>query len=210
MPSDRWEKLGIELKPWRTSGEYILLCAQVPWDAQVDDGNHLEWLEKTAREIRQHTDRPIVFRGHPKAWRRKDPYGDLSAEFLALVGPAVLHQAPATTFEEDLADAHAVVCYNSNVATLATAAGVPVFTGAPCLADPIACGFLEHIENPPHGDNPHLTYSPRQRWANDLAWRQFHLEEFRAGTPWLHLTRTTPCLPNQDWLPALSVAQRAT
>lgn len=191
MPPDRWEKLGIELKPWRTGGKVILLCAQVPWDAQVDDGNHIAWLEKTVREIRQHTDRPVVFRAHPKAYRRGNPYGELSGEFRDIVIPPEgmnLTNPPTTTFEEDLAGAHSVVCYNSNVAVLATVAGVPVFTGAPCLADPIACRELNLIDSINSTEGPCLL-AARQQWAYDLAYKQFHLEEFRDGLPWLHLTR---------------------
>ena len=195
MPSDRWDSMGIELQPWRTEGDYILLCAQVPWDAQVQEGNHLEWLESTALEIRKHTERPIVFRGHPKAWRRVDPYlglpGDPWREMGVRFGD--LRHPPPTSFEEDLAGAHAVVCFNSNVATLATIAGVPVFTGAPCLADPIALrgdwtgktmwdllGCME-IVNPLPG--------VREQWLADLCYKQWSVDEFREGTPWKHLTR---------------------
>lgn len=206
MPPDRWEKLGLELKPWRTGGDYILLCAQVPWDAQVDDGNHLAWLETTAKEIRKHTNRTIVFRGHPKAWRRPDPYMDLSADFWSLVtcwseprqytveakDRNEIQCPPTTTFEEDLACAHAVVCYNSNVATLATVAGVPVFTGAPCLADPIAfrdgLAFLDYA-HPQHAGLLGQLERNRQQWAYDMAWKQWHVDEFREALPWLHLMR---------------------
>jgi hypothetical protein len=190
MPSDRWDAMGIELKPWRTGGNYILLCAQVPWDAQVDDGNHIEWLEKTVREIRSHTDRSIKFRPHPKAYRRGDPYGGLSAEFREMADCGNLSKVPHTTFEYDLEDAHAVVCFNSNVAILATVAGVTVFTGAPCLADPIAVRLdgsdlsvlFGHI-----GDFP--MQAGREQWAHDLAYKQWHIDDFKVGTPWLHLTR---------------------
>jgi len=197
MPPDRWamlsERLGIELQPWRTGGEYILLCAQVPWDAQVQDGNHLAWLEATARKIREHTDRPILFRPHPKAYRRRDPYGELSHEFRSIVETGDISREPATTFEDDLENAHAVVCYNSNVATLATVAGVPVFTGAPCLADPMACRDMSLIEDtartPAHDD-------ARRQWAANLAYKQWHTDEFRDGLPWVHLTRPPhPCNP---------------
>jgi hypothetical protein len=196
MPSDRWDALGIELKPWRSGGDYILLCAQVPWDAQVQDGNHIQWLEDTADEIRKHTERPIRFRPHPKAYRRGRPYSELTnvfskrltaderTDYRQLV--ADLDTPPPTTFEEDLAGAHAVVCYNSNVATLSVIAGVPVFTGAPCLADPIACRDLSIIDDPRL--SIHLT-DMRQQWANDLAYKQWNIEDFREGRPWLHLTR---------------------
>jgi len=169
------------LQPWRRGGSYVLLCAQVPWDAQVQDGNHLGWLERAARAIREHTDRPILFRPHPKAYRQGLPYRRLSAKFRSLVTCGDLDNPPTTTFEDDLAGAHCVVCYNSNVATLATVAGVPVFTGAPSLADPIAGRDLASIEFP--------SYVDRHQWAWDLAYRQWTVEEFREALPWLHLTR---------------------
>lgn len=185
MPSDRWDKMDIELKPWRTGGDYILLCAQVPWDAQVQDGNHLEWLIKTIGQIRKHTSRPIKFRGHPKAWRQNNPYGVIPKHVLRLVDHEPLNKEPTTEFEEDLVGAHSVVCYNSNVATLSTIAGVPVITGADCLADPIACREICMVGD----DEPGYLRDHRQQWANDLAYKQWHIEEFREALPWLHLMR---------------------
>jgi len=188
MPPDRWIRMGVELQPWRTEGNYILLCGQVPWDAQVEGGDHIAWLEETAREIRKHTDREIWFRPHPKAYRRGHPYEELSEEFREIVGlrPGSEIREAGIPFEEDLAGAHAVVCYNSNVATLATVAGVPVFTGAPSLADPIAFrierGALEAIETK-------WADPDREQWSWNLAYHQWRLEEFREALPYLHLTR---------------------
>ncbi len=194
MPPDRWIRVGIELQPWRkpTADGYVLLCAQVPWDTQVQDGNHLAWLEETVREIKKHTDRPIVFRGHPKAWRRTNPYSVISKETWALMEyRGTQAKPPSTTFEEDLEGAHCVVCYNSNVAVLCVVAGVPVFTGAACLADPIAvrckrdcCTMFDMIDDPPVP-----TEEARRQWACDIAYKQWEMEEWRQGLPWLHLSR---------------------
>lgn len=181
MPPDRWEKLGIQLQPWRTGGDHILICAQVPWDTQVQDGDHLPWLEKTIRDVRKYTDRPIVFRGHPKAWRQPNPYGELSAQALSMVRHEPLDLEPSTKDVEDMANAHAIVTYNSNMATLANVAGLPVFTGADCLADPIANRDWSLLDSPPHPD--------REQWISDLCYKQWHIEEFREAKPWLHLTR---------------------
>ncbi len=181
MPPARWEKLGVPLLPWRADGDYVLLTAQVPWDAQVQDHDHLEWLEGAVRAIQAATDRPILFRGHPRAWRHGDPYGRLSTELREAVSHAALNKSPPTKIAVDLEGAYAVCCYNSNVATLATVAGVPVFTGAPCLADPIANRDWALLDDPPHPD--------RAQWAADLAYHQWHIDEFKEGLPWLHLTR---------------------
>ena len=65
MPSDRFSKLGIKIKPWRTQGDYILLAGQVPWDASVDHIDMRDWLIKKIDEIRKYTETPILFRPHP-------------------------------------------------------------------------------------------------------------------------------------------------
>lgn len=187
MPSDRLEmfqeKHGLKIGWRRLEGDYVLLCAQVPWDAQVDDGNHLDWLEGARRRIRENWAGQIVFRPHPKAYRRKDPYQSLSDEFTGdTFVSAPLDQEPVTTFEQDLVGAHAVCCFNSNVATLALLAGVPAFTDADCLADPMAYRDWSQITF-------QMMLGNRVQWLNDLCYKQWHLEEFRQALPWLHLTR---------------------
>lgn len=188
-PPDRWEALckreGVSLKTWGARGDEILLCAQVPWDAQVQDGDHLQWLEDTIRILRNGTDRPIRFRPHPKAYRKSDPYARLSTEARAKLAPADLRRAPTTTFEEDLENAWAVVCFNSNTATLAILEGVPVFTGGQSNADPIACRELDLIEYP----EQHDPGAGRDQWAFDMAYKQWNQQEFKEALPWLHLNR---------------------
>lgn len=192
MPPDRWEMFerdGVAtLEPWRTGGDYILLCAQVPWDAQVDDGNHIAWLEKTAKQIRQHTDKPILFRPHPKAYRRGNPYGDLPDEFWRIVDAADIRVPPPTTFDDDLTAAAAVVCFNSNVATLAVLAGVPTFVSAPCNAWPVAF----RMDDLRHLDSWGLVLPSRKQWACNLAYKQWSVDEFRRALPWKHLMREVP------------------
>lgn len=182
VPMDRWDALGVDLKPWREGGDYVLLCAQVPWDAQVDGWDHIRWLEDTAREIRRHTDIPIRFRGHPKAYRKPEPYGDLSEEFRATVGEThQLEVPPIRAFEEDLSAAFAVVCFNSNVGTLATIEGVPVFTSSTSNVDGVACRDLSQIEDHPRPS--------RAGWCARMGYRQWNMAEFRQALPWRHLTK---------------------
>jgi hypothetical protein len=66
MGPERWESLGVQLKPY-SRGEKVILCAQVPWDASVDNHDHKAWVIETAQQIREVTTRPIVFRPHPRA-----------------------------------------------------------------------------------------------------------------------------------------------
>jgi len=197
---DRWirlkDRIGVEFQhrgtcPTRQSP--ILLCGQVPWDAQVDNGNHIQWLEETIGQIAMNTDRPIQFRPHPKAYRRHDPYGELSRDFRRRCGNPALGVDPHTSFEMDLATCAALVCFNSNVATLGIMAGVPVFTASDSNADPIAFrldkGDASALDNPPCPcmERRASRETQRERWAWELAYKQWHTDEM--GAAWLHLTR---------------------
>lgn len=125
MPSDRFDELQIELKPWRTTGSHVLICGQVPWDASVDHIDFKEWQRESVRTLKKLTDRPLVFRQHPAIDGSKKP------------------------LQEDLKDCWAVVTFNSNSAVEAAISGIPVFVADEgSMAGPIANWNLEDIENP--------------------------------------------------------------
>jgi len=65
-PSDRWKKFNMELKSWRKDGEHILVVEQVITDSSVCHTDFTDWVYKTIKNIRQHTNRPIIYRIHPK------------------------------------------------------------------------------------------------------------------------------------------------
>src|SRR5690348_377702 len=108
-PDDRAKMLGVELKPWR-EGKYILLCGQVPWDASVDGSDHQQWLQESLARLRSVTTKEVVFRPHPLA---RSAYAQLGCH------------VSNRSLEQDLADAHAVVTFNSNTGVDALLAGVP-------------------------------------------------------------------------------------
>ncbi|MGY8865355.1 MAG: hypothetical protein ACKVJK_06950 [Methylophagaceae bacterium] len=98
---DRWNKIqqeqGIEIKPWRNKGSYILVCLQNPTDTSLNDiyteehyknlvkytegdgikWNYINYLHKIIREISTYTREDIKIRLHP---RFLDKYGDISKE----------------------------------------------------------------------------------------------------------------------------------
>ena len=74
---DRHRLLGLSLKPWRTHGEYILICGQhdksLQWQGMPRMSN---WVIETISEIRKYTARPIIFRPHPRC-----PLAHIEKEF---------------------------------------------------------------------------------------------------------------------------------
>ena len=94
---DRWkmiqEEQGIEIKPWRSTGRYILLCLQNPTDTSLNDlytadmqdklcytqkigtqWNYLNYLYMVMKRIAQLTKEPIKVRFHPRFLQK---YGNI-------------------------------------------------------------------------------------------------------------------------------------
>lgn len=172
MPSDRADKLRkshlLRVLNWLEGGEKVILCGQVPWDASVEGTDHLAWIEQTVERIRSYTDRPIVFRPHPKAANAYRP----------LLGVRV----STVPLKDDLQNAHAVVTFNSNSGVEALIEGIPVFAadkGSMCWE--VANRSLVSLDVPNKPD--------RAQWINDLAYTQWTLEEMRSGEAWEHLQK---------------------
>jgi hypothetical protein len=165
---DRWHQLNVELQPWRRSGETIVLCGQVPWDASVQDSDHVGWCRSTAVELASLTQRPIVFRPHPLQPNAID-MSDRPVRF-----------SNAASLQEDLQNAWAVVTYSSNAGVEATLAGIPAFA-----ADRGAMGYeilnrdLTTIEQPAMPD--------RAAWLSNLAYTQWTADELADGLAIEHL-----------------------
>lgn len=173
-PSDRWEKLGVKLKPWK-QGSKIVVCGQIPWDAAVDHTDHVKWLRETILSIHERTEREIVFRPHPKF---RNP------ELISAVDVAKVCEHSFRPILEDLQDAWAVVTFNSNSGVEAAIEGIPVFVDdAGSMAFPVANRNLLYIDNPKKPE--------REQWAHNLAYTQWTLDEMRSGEAWNHLFRSS-------------------
>ena len=170
MPSDRWAKLDVHLKNWQVDdlSKPVVICGQVPWDASVQRSDHIKWCQETVAMLRAMTHRKLIFRPHPMIEGKVD---------YEVGGVVMSHYA----LEEDLLHAHAVVTFNSNSAVEAVIQGIPVFVADKgTMARDVANWELSDIERPKK--------PPRQKWASNLAYAQWNLEEIAAGEPVGHLT----------------------
>jgi hypothetical protein len=155
-PADRWEKLGLKLRPYQGHSKTILIAAPDEKPCAFYGITLHDWLEQTIATIKQHTNRPIQIRQRPAA--RTD--------------------RKTQSAEEWLTNVHALVTFNSVAATESVLAGVPVFVTAPCnAARPVANLDLSRIDDPwfPESDQVHA-------WACHLAYGQFHTTELADGT----------------------------
>ena len=65
--STRADSMGLVCKPWRSDGDFILICGQHEKSLQWQNMPRMsQWVMNTIEEIQKHTTRPIVFRPHPR------------------------------------------------------------------------------------------------------------------------------------------------
>jgi hypothetical protein len=177
--STRADSLGLVCKPWRSNGNYVLICGQHDKSLQWQDMPSMSnWFLNTYDEIRKYTDRPIIFRPHPRC----------RLEHIERGLKHVIRQEPkqiANTYDDfDMGfnNVHCTISYSSNPGIHSIIAGVPSFVSTHSLAYPVAndINFLHDIENPVMPD--------RTQWLNDYAHTEYTVDEISQGLPLKHLT----------------------
>ena len=174
---DRHRLLGLSLKPWRTSGEFILIAGQHDKSLQWKDMPAMAtWVHDTITFIRAQTDRPIIFRPHPRC-----PLPAIEHDFKGVRRQEPLQiKGSYDDFDMQFNNIWATVSWSSNPGIHSVINGVPAFTGPSSLAFDVAEQNLRNIENPLYGD--------RTQWLNDYAHTEFTVEEISQGIPLKHLT----------------------
>ena len=175
----RSNALGLLLKPWRTDGEYILICGQhdksLQWQGMPSISN---WLMQTISEVRKHTDRPIIFRPHPRR-----PLPHIEKEFKNVYRQDPQHVKDTyDDFDMGFNNVWATISYSSNPGIHSIIEGVPAFVSTHSLAYPVGndIDFLHDIEQPVMPD--------RTQWLNDYAHTEWTLDEIAQGLPLKNLT----------------------
>lgn len=182
MDDLRSRKLGLELKPWRQDGEYILICGQhdksLQWQGMPSMS---KWVMNTIEQLQMHYDYPIVFRPHPRC---KLP--DIERQY-----KNVYRQEPkpiANTYDDfdmNFGNVKYTVSWNSNPGIHSIINGVPAHAGPHSLAFDVACPHLLMV------DNPHMPN--RQQWLNNYAHTEWTVDEIAQGSPWIGLGHTFNC-----------------
>jgi len=177
--SRRSDLLNLRLKPWRKDGEYILICGQHDKSLQWQNMPRMSnWFLNTYDEIRKHTDRPIIFRPHPRC----------RLEHIERGLKHVYRQEPQHVtntyddFDMGFDNVWATISYSSNPGIHSIINGVPAFVSTHSLAYPAGndIDFLHTIEQPLMPD--------RTQWLNDYAYTEYTIEEIAQGLPLKRLT----------------------
>jgi hypothetical protein len=174
---NRANTLGLGVTPWTNSGYNIVIACQrsdsEQWAGQPPT---IAWLTETARKIRQHSDRPIVIRPHPR-------------QRIANIPGCVIESPkpiPGTydsfDYDQCLKTAWTVINHNSGPGTQAILKGVPAFVGSSSLAMPVGNLDIANIENPLRPD--------RSQWIEQLAHTEWTIPEIESGLPLQRLLKT--------------------
>lgn len=180
----RWQKisknLGLKLKPWRTSGNHILVCLQRNGGWSMKGLDTWTWLEKTIEQIRRYSDRPIIVRGHP---------GDSKSKRVIQTGRyprlnfsnVYYSDVDKKTLVQDLQNCWATVVYNSSPSVASIIEGVPVFVNDPidCQAGEVSNTEISNIESP--------DIFAREQWIEKIAMCHWNFEELKNGDCWKHM-----------------------
>ena len=116
MPKDR---LNVKVQPSRKPKEgYILMCGQVPGDAQTCEIDIEVWEDITARKLRD-SGEEVVYRPHPRVGKTEQ------------------------SLEEQLDQCKAMVTYNSTASVDAIINGIPFWSPEKSQYSPMACKLGE-------------------------------------------------------------------
>lgn len=156
---DRFDSMA-EMRPWKEGGEYVLILGQVPGDASLQGKDMMPYYEQWAKKAAEKYSMPVKFRQHPQAVKRGYRQNLRYADDLS-----------HGSLENALDNAFVTICWNSNSAVDSVLHGVPAVTldkGA--MAWDVSAHNIGEIIKP-----------DRNKWASNLAWKQWSLDEIKSG-----------------------------
>jgi hypothetical protein len=183
----RWRTVqdfcNVKLRPWRQSGNHVLLCLQRDGGWSMAGWDVVDWALKNIIEIRKYSDRPIRIRPHPGD-KKARKYCERIMKLCASRG--FKHMGISNekhSLVDDFADCWAVVNHNSSPGVAAAMEGIPVILTDPerSQARDVATPGINRIENPLMPD--------REAWTQRIS--QFHWshDELRTGACWAHMKK---------------------
>lgn len=176
----RWQKisknLNIQLRPYRQSGDHILICLQRNGGWSMKGLNSLTWLNDTINTIKQHSDRKIIVRAHP---------GDKKTQSYIKLNHKNVILSKQERLVDDLSNAWATVVYNSSPSVASLIMGVPAFLTDPNPENSQSYGAanldISKIENP--------VFFERQQWIEKISMCHWNFDELRSGEAWTFFKR---------------------
>jgi len=171
----RWKTFNIDLKPWKQTGNVIVICGQHDNSEQwLGLPRMNSWIKQQINAIRKHSDKPIVVRSHP---RNKVDIDIDKWKYVRINHPKRDWATyDDTDFKKILSSCWAVVNHSSNPAMESVFNGIPVFVSESSLSYDVGNSDIADILQP--------SMPARHNWAHRLAYTEWTTEEIAEGTPW--------------------------
>lgn len=178
-PSDRFERLGLELKPYAVRGEHILFDGASHkfclWHGFCQDRLGPEWWhycwnvwgQEIVETIRQFSKKPIIYRPRPSR-NPKNAAGPIDGTIHSIV-----------SLEEDFNRSFVVVSYGGSIGFHAMVEGVPHFAIGDSIARPLSETFWWKLDEPKIPSE-----EARLKWLYNVAYCQWTLDEIASGEAW--------------------------
>jgi hypothetical protein len=162
----------VELTPWRTSGNHILILAQRPNGFNMFT-NQSKWISNTISTIRQYSQRPIMIRMHPGDGTRFKQIEKLQKQY-----GKTISISNHKSIREALENCWCCVGYASTPNVVSAIEGVPVYVEEPnkSWAKDVCFTDLSQLENPPMPD--------RSEWIHKIANIHWNNQEVSTGHLW--------------------------
>lgn len=170
--TNRAQQLNVSLAPWKHTGTAILICGQhtksEQWQLRPEPN---EWLSSLVTNIRAFSDRPIIFRPHPRdvAWYKENK------EVILHIPKKIDNTYDSFNHEDDFKNAWCVINPCSNTGLLAAINGIPIFVDKDSLAYPVSNVDFSTLEQPITPD--------RNSWFEKIIHTEWTIDEIKLGTP---------------------------
>ena len=180
MPDDRLKKFGVVLKPWKTDGEYILVCGQHGHSEQWRDMPEMgEYFKQTVTTIREHSDKPIVLRAHPRY--RENLHWSCDMEWFKQQGcewniaKHVRETYDSFDLENQLKHTYCTFSHSSNAGVNSVIEGIPSVVSKHSLAYDVGTKeFGQWLSKP-----------ERSNWLNRMSYIEWFADEI--GEQWTRI-----------------------
>jgi hypothetical protein len=178
-PDGRWRDLRLELKPWKSGGETIILAHQPcdeqdNWNQDLGIPGRQEFFQRAAERCLE-LGYPVILCRHPRGESWYGMRHDLM-RFFKSRGINTKGRLP----EELEKNPRGLVTFNSSAAVGSVIQGVPALISETekTMADPVLVKGLDNLDG--------LIRPDRQPWVNWLAYQQWTAGEMRSGEAFSH------------------------
>lgn len=164
--SDRWLQHNRTMAPRRNGGMVLFAGSSQKYCDFAGLGDATEYAEHIIALIREHTDRPIIYRPKP-SWRDAVPIDGTT------------YSTKVVPIGYELGASHCLVTHTSNAAIDAIMMGVPVIVLGDSIANPVCSHTLTDVQGPRWP-----TDEDRLKFISDLAYCQWSMPEMASGRAW--------------------------